>query len=110
MNYVCRCNKCYRLYQDTNPQIDVKQYPIYGLEKLEDKSCPTCLTDGYLMDVDHRQIAETLWSMLGDIPVSNNEKIETNFLNFDKGTDRYYIWHWFEETFNLSVAKDLMFK
>jgi len=53
--------------------------------------------------------AKELWSQLGDIPVNDDGEIETPFLNFEAGTDREEIWHWFEETFDLSVAEDLMY-
>ena len=38
-----------------------------------------------------------LWKELGDIPINDDEEIEEPFLHFEKGTDRYEIWHWFEE-------------
>ena len=38
-----------------------------------------------------------LWDKLGDIPINDDEEIEEDFLHFEKGTDRYTIWHWFEE-------------
>jgi len=49
-----------------------------------------------------------LWKVLSDIPTNENEEIELPFLHFETGTDKYTIWHWFEEKFNISVAKDLM--
>lgn len=52
--------------------------------------------------------AKELWAKLGDIPVNAYEEIDEPFLDFKKGEDIYEIWHWFEETFKCSVAKDLM--
>lgn len=55
-----------------------------------------------------------LWKELEDIPVDENEKLDTDWYirnkgkNFRKGTHREEIWHWLEETFNVSIAKDLM--
>ena len=50
-----------------------------------------------------------LWSRLGDIPMNpETECIEEPFMHFPIGTHREEIWHWFEETFNVSVA-DLMY-
>ncbi len=51
---------------------------------------------------------QELWDELGDIPVDENDELETPFLHFEVGTDKFDIWHWFEEEFDLSVAKDLM--
>ncbi len=51
---------------------------------------------------------KVLWCKLSDIPINTNEEIEENFQHFNIGTHREEIWHWFEQTFNVSVAKDLM--
>jgi hypothetical protein len=61
-----------------------------------------------LSGVDSREKAKALWGLFGDIPIDNMDCIESPFENFPVGTDRFEIFHWFEETFNLSVAKDLM--
>ena len=59
------------------------------------------------------EVAESLWSALGDIPVNEDDELDEDFINcfntFEKGTDKTEVWHWFESTFNLSVAKDLMY-
>lgn len=52
--------------------------------------------------------AKELWKELGDIPVNEHEEIDEDFLEFEKGTEIYEIWHWFEEKFNVRVY-DLMF-
>ena len=36
------------------------------------------------------------------------EELEMEWHGFLIGTHREDIWHWFEETFNVSVAEDLM--
>ena len=51
-----------------------------------------------------------LWDELGDIPVNNNDEIEEDFLSFPAGTDKFEIWHWFDEKCPNGLAKDLMFK
>ena len=58
--------------------------------------------------------AKKLWSELGDIPVTEDDDLDEDFIIkesntvFEKGTDKFEVWGWFEETFNISVAKDLM--
>jgi hypothetical protein len=53
--------------------------------------------------------AKGLWKMLGDVPVSFcGERLDEPFLHFTKGDSVYDVWHWFEATFELSVATDLM--
>lgn len=54
-------------------------------------------------------LAEELWKRFGDIPMDpETECIEQDWNGFKAGTFREDIWHWFEKTFNVSVAKDLM--
>lgn len=50
-----------------------------------------------------------LWTQFGDVPMDpETENLEEDWLMFQKGTNREAIWEWFEETFDISVAKDLM--
>jgi hypothetical protein len=59
--------------------------------------------------------ARELWEQLGNIPVCENNELDEEFnpegfeAIFEIGTEVEYIWHWFEETFDLSVAEDLMY-
>ncbi len=48
--------------------------------------------------------AQQIWDQLGDVPVDEDECIDEVFLDFDKGTHREDIWHWVEETYDVSVA------
>lgn len=51
-----------------------------------------------------------LWRQFGDIPMDpKTECLEEPFQDFPAGTHREDIWHWFEETFLISVAEDLMY-
>ena len=56
------------------------------------------------------ETAKKLWAQLGDIPVTEDDDfvIEEDGTVFEKGTDKFEVWHWFEETFDVSVATDLM--
>lgn len=59
------------------------------------------------------KIAKEIWKELEDIPFIENENYEIcldtdNFHGFEKGTPREDIWHWIEENFDISIAKDLM--
>ena len=46
------------------------------------------------MDIDE---LKKLWVDFGDIPINDDGEILENFLDFEIGTDRFEIWHWFEE-------------
>ena len=58
--------------------------------------------------MNNKEIAQKLWKELGDIPVNEYEEIDIDWNIFEKGTSIEYIWSWFEENFDVSVAKDLM--
>lgn len=50
-----------------------------------------------------------LWLEFGDLPMNpETECIEVEWNGFSVGTHREEVWHWFEETFNVSVH-DLMY-
>ncbi len=52
--------------------------------------------------------AKELWKELSNIPVDDDDYIETAWHIFYKGTPKLDIWHWFESKFNLSIQDDLM--
>ena len=52
---------------------------------------------------------EALWTELGDIPIDDDECIDEDFYIWDKGTDRYHIWHWFDDICPNGLAIDLMY-
>lgn len=53
---------------------------------------------------------QMLWDDFGNVPMNpETECIEEDWHGFPAGTFREDIWHWFEDTFDICVAKDLMF-
>jgi len=57
----------------------------------------------------NKEIALELWHRFGDVLMDpDTEKLEECWNGFLPGTFREDIWHWFEETFHVSVAEDLM--
>ncbi len=47
-----------------------------------------------------------LWNEFGDVPMNpDTECIEEDWNGFAAGTHREEIWHWFEETFNISIYR-----
>ena len=52
-----------------------------------------------------RRIMETFWDELGNIPVNDDGIIQESFLWWPKGTDREYIWHWFDDKYPGGVKK-----
>ena len=54
---------------------------------------------------------EKLWNEFKDVPIDKDECIDEDFHIWEKGTDRYHIWHWFEYNFrgkSLSLHTDLV--
>lgn len=63
----------------------------------------------YIHDTENIEQAKKLWEQFEDVPMNpETECIESDWKGFPIGTNREEIWHWFEEQFNISVAKDLM--
>ena len=62
------------------------------------------------MKKDEAQYAEARkqWQEFGNIPLTDNDEIDEPFMGFERGTCRFDIFHWFEDTYNVSVAEDLM--
>lgn len=52
--------------------------------------------------------ARELWAQLGDVAVNEDDELESPFLHFDIGTNKFDVWHYFEQRFDCSVVEDLM--
>ena len=82
--------------------------------------CGYSITNEDLMEIRSRGLEESyanwkdtyvkdLWEDFGEVPMNpETEEIEEPWKHFLPGTYREKIWHWFEEQFDISVAKDLM--
>ena len=45
-----------------------------------------------------KKAIEEMWESF-DVPMNNDEKIDEDWCGWPKGTDRYEIWHWFDEQY-----------
>lgn len=52
---------------------------------------------------------EKMWDEFGDVPINDNDEIEKPFYRWEKGTDRFEIWKWFDNNYPVGVA-GLMWK
>ena len=50
-----------------------------------------------------------LWEKFRDVPIDNKDCIDCDFYIWKKGTDRFEIWHWFDEKCPNNLHDDLMF-
>lgn len=83
------------------------------------ENCGYCITADDLMEIKSRgrglkdsfinwkQIyVHDLWEEFGEVLMNpDTEEIEEPWKHFLPGTHREYIWHWFEEQFDVSVAE-----
>lgn len=46
-----------------------------------------------------------LWRDFGDTPIDDDDCIEEGFLDFETGTDRFEVWHWFDDEYSHGVAR-----
>ncbi len=49
-----------------------------------------------------------LWDKFADVSIDENDNIEQNFMCFPAGTNRFDVWHWFDERCPNGLAVDLM--
>lgn len=65
------------------------------------------LNDSY--EYRRAEYIKNLWLEFGDVPMNpETECIDEEWNGFSTGTHREEVWSWFEETYGVSVAKDLM--
>lgn len=48
----------------------------------------------------------TLWEQLGDVPVNEDDEIDEGFMHFEKGTNKFQLWKWFDEKLYHGVAHE----
>ena len=53
-----------------------------------------------LRDVKEDKDILELWELFEKVPINCDEEIETDFLYWSKGTDKFDIWHWFDEHYS----------
>ncbi|EGR0468604.1 hypothetical protein FG064_16530 [Vibrio cholerae] len=57
----------------------------------------------YANEHTHFQTVMRLFNEFSAVTVNNEDEIEEDWLTFEKGTDRFGIWKWFEEKFGYPV-------
>ncbi len=60
------------------------------------------------MKTDFEKIRE-MWGEFEDVPIDKDECIEEDFYHWKAGTERFEIWHWFDERCPNNLHDDLMF-
>ena len=55
--------------------------------------------------MNNLEVARWLWSEFGDVPIDDNDCIECDWRSFEKGTDRFEIWKWFDQFFDVAISE-----
>lgn len=64
--------------------------------------------EGGIFEINDKNL-RNLWESFGGTPIDDNENIDDDFFIWTKGTDKMYIWHWFDNNHSIGLAKGLMF-
>ncbi|HHF7367763.1 TPA: hypothetical protein ACPSKY_002907 [Legionella bozemanae] len=51
-----------------------------------------------------------LWEQLADVSINDEDEIEEDFLHFEKGTNKFELWTWFDEKLPKGIAHELFKK
>jgi len=54
------------------------------------------------------KVVHEVWAELGNVIVDEDDNIEQGWKHFPPGANKLEIWHWIEETYDVSIAEDLM--
>ncbi|WP_418821641.1 hypothetical protein [Phocaeicola plebeius] len=79
----------------------VDEYIGSRLEE-ENNFCNTCQKHVKLMNL------KELWRKFSEVEVNENDEITKDFLSFPAGTDKFAVWHWFDERCPNNLHDDLM--
>ena len=61
--------------------------------------CPDCYVNNAEVEI------ENLWQAFSDIGIDDQDRITEPFMDWEAGTDRFEIWHWFDEQYPGGVHK-----
>lgn len=54
---------------------------------------------------------QEFWEKFGNVPVNKDDYLEEEFvcedIIFTKGTDKFEVWHWFDEQFKEGLYKEM---
>ena len=90
---VISCDACGKLFADT--------------DMVNPDHCPECgSTDIREMTSEDRWSKDdlvSLWELLGDIPIDDDDRITEPFMDWPTGSNRFDIWYWFDKRYTGGV-------
>ena len=75
-----------------------------GMTSLQDNILFDKILGGGMNRDEKDDALEQLWEHFGNVPVTDADTIDEDFLIWEKGTDRFDIWHWFDGEHSKGVA------
>lgn len=60
--------------------------------------------NGRITPAEKDKVLEQLWDSFRKVPINDDDSIDEDFLVWEKGTDRFDIWHWFDEEYAKGLA------
>lgn len=93
---VVKCLNCKSLFAETDMTIPGHCPCCVCGTLLEEKKS----TDATWYEEDLRK----LWTLFGDIGIDDYDLIMEPFMDWHAGTDRFHIWHWFDDRYPGGVA------
>lgn len=101
------CSECGGTNIQIRAWVDANTHECYGVVNGPFLEIDDCWCDDCEDNVNLCTLKE-LWDKFADIPINNEDEIETAFLGFDAGTYRFDVWHWFDERCPNGIAVDLL--
>ncbi len=98
----------YHITHDETGRVLKFEYNVihaFYAQDISDIICQTTIDRATNNGWKTKEHAQTLWNDFGNTPINNDDETEEDWLHFEAGCDRFAIWHWFEETFDISVAE-----
>lgn len=65
--------------------------------------------ENQLFEVNDKNLCN-LWESFSNTPIDDEDNIDDDFFIWSKGTDKMYIWQWFDKNHSMGLAEGLMFK
>jgi hypothetical protein len=101
--YICGSTNTSSMAWVDNENNSVDTY-IGNRSEEENNFCNVCQEHVKLMNL------RELWNKFSEIEVNENDEITESFLSFPVGTDKFEIWHWFDDRCPNNLHDDLMYE
>lgn len=107
---VVKCNACGWIGHSKELEILQTDAKYEDGKYVDYETCPDCGSIVALEDLGNDRFftqaeLRSLWGLFSDVPIDDADQILEDFLGFKAGTDRFEVWHWFDEKYAGGVVK-----